>query len=180
MSSILISPHDDDSHLFASFTLLREKSIVVVITDGYIQFNRGDIGCSAEVRAEETRTACEVTGNPVIRLGLKDSELDEASLLKALQRLSGFETVYTPAIQGGNWQHDLISKVAKEVFGNKCIEYTTYTKTELWTKGNTEIIPTQEEIELKNKALDCYKSQLNLGSTRPHFEAVRGKSEWLI
>jgi len=84
-------------------------------------------------------------------------------------------------MQGGNKQHDLINKVALELFGkDKCEQYCTYTKTELYTTGGWELKPTQQEIELKDKALDCFKSQLLLRSTKPHFDAVRGKSEWLV
>lgn len=176
--NILISPHDDDSHLFACYTLLRERPLVVVCLDSYIQPNRGDVGCTAEVRAFETKKAHEITENPVMRLGLRDDTVTEDDIRRAFQRFSGFEKVYAPAIQEGNWQHDMISKVAREVFGN-ITEYTTYTKTELWTKGNVEVVPTEEERALKNLTLDCYKSQIDLSSTRPHFDAVKNQSEWL-
>jgi hypothetical protein len=84
-------------------------------------------------------------------------------------------------LQSGNVQHDLVNKVAMDLFGRKNTEqYCTYTKNELYTTGGWEIKPTQPESELKNKMLDCYKSQLQLPSTAPHFDAVRNKSEWLI
>lgn len=177
--NLFLAAHNDDESLFGAFTLIREKPLVAVVTDSYIQPNRGDIGCSAEQRWQETQQALDILGCSGFRCGLRDDSLTEDSVKEVLKRFHGFQKVYAPAIQGGNWQHDFISKVASEVF-KEVIYYTTYTKTELWTKGNIEIIPTQEEINLKNKALDCYKSQINLGSTRPHFEAVRGKSEWLL
>ncbi len=176
---ILISPHDDDSTLFAAFTCIREKPIVIVITDSFIQPNRGDFGCTAEIRAKETKASSEILGCPVIRLGIRDDALTEEAIRARLSGISGVTRVYAPAIQGGNWQHDLIGKVTQEVFED-VIQYTTYTKTELWTKGSTEIIPTQEELEIKEKALWCYQSQINLAATRPHFEAVIGKSEFYV
>lgn len=179
MKLLLISTHDDDSHLFACYTLLRDKPVVVVVTDGYIQFNRGDLGCSAEIRAEETRQAHAITGNPVIRLGIRDDTLTEEEVAKALRRFSGFDRVYAPAIQYGNPQHDIIGKVADTLWEDKVRHYMGYSNKELYTKGQTEIIPTEEEIELKNKALDCYQSQINLTWTAPHFTAVRNRSEWL-
>jgi len=180
MSSVIISPHNDDESLFAAYTCIRERPLIVVVTDSYIQPNRGDRGCSAQERFEETCRAGSIMGCPVISLGLRDDTLDVELVQRALSKIRGFGTVYAPAIQGGNWQHDLIGKCALEVFGEGVRQYTTYTKTELWTKGNIEIVPTEEEKAIKNKALACYQSQLNLNSTRPHFIAVINKSEWLM
>lgn len=181
MNSILISPHNDDETLFGAFTLIREKPLVLSVTDSWIQPNRGDRGCSADERWQETVEACKVLGCPVTRGQIRDDALTVENTRELLERFRGFVRVYIPAIQGGNWQHDLISRVAQDVFGSACVQYTTYTKTELWTKGNIEIIPTEEEYQMKLKALGCYQSQLNLNSTRPHFAAVvEGRSEWLI
>lgn len=181
---ILLAPHNDDENLFASYTIQRIKPLVVVVTDGYIQGNRGD-GITAEERREESRKAAKLLGYEVIFLGIKDTELTEELLEKELIKLQPHGWVYAPAIQGGNAQHDLVGRVADKLYGSTdpkgfgyVTHYTTYTRTELWTTGSKEIIPTQEEIDLKNKALDCYQSQINLGSTAPHFFAVRGRSEF--
>ena len=121
-----------------------------------------------------------LAGCPVVFFGIKDTELTEDNLR---ERLQGFdpETIYIPALQGGNAQHDLVNKVCVSLFGrNKCEQYCTYTKTELYTTGSWEIKPTHTEMELKNKMLACYKSQLQLPSTAPHFDAVKNKSEWIF
>lgn len=179
--NLFISPHNDDESLFGAFTLIREKPLVVIVTDSYIQPNRGNVGCSAIERREETIKACQILGCPVVFLGIPDTELNEGNLTARLEPFKhlGFEKAYIPAQQGGNVQHDLIGAVGRKIFAC-CQEYTTYTKTELWTKGNIEVIPTKEELDRKNEALACYQSQINLGSTRPHFMAVLNKSEWLI
>jgi LmbE family N-acetylglucosaminyl deacetylase len=177
---IFLAPHNDDESLFAAYTLMRVKPLVIIITDSYIQPGRGDSGCSMEERRKETIDAMNLIGCPVLFMGIPDTELTKDVLC---ERLKGFdpETVYVPALQGGNPQHDLINKVALELFGkDKCEQYCTYTKTELYTTGGWEVAPTQQEIELKNKMLDCYQSQINLPSTAPHFEAVRNRSEWLM
>ena len=70
-------------------------------------------------------------------------------------------------------------EIKQPVFGEKCEHYCTYTKIELYTTGAIEIKPTNEERVMKLKMMDCYKSQIRLASTNPHFEAVSGKSEWL-
>lgn len=178
MHTLLISPHNDDESLFCSYTLLREQPLVVVVTDSYIQPLRGDFGCDADTRWKETVAACKILGCPVIRLGLRDDSLTQEVLTEALRKFEGFDTVYAPAIQGGNAQHDLIGRVAKIIFPSVS-QYTTYTKHALWTKGDIEVIPTEAEKALKAQALNCYKSQIALRSTFPHFQAVIGKSEWL-
>src|SRR3990167_6541633 len=98
---LLISPHNDDESLFAAYTILRHKPLVVICTDSYIQPNRGDSGCTAEIRREETIRAMEVLKCPVVFLGIKDTELTEENLTRRLQDFQGlgFEKVYAPAIQ---------------------------------------------------------------------------------
>lgn len=177
---LFVSPHNDDETLFGAFTLMREKPLVVIVTDSYIQPNRGDKGCSARERREETSRAMRLLGCPVFFAGLRDDTLDAGSVVSLLASFEGFEMIYAPSFQGGNVQHDMISSIAMQVFGPKLVTYTTYTKTELYTKGEIEIIPTSEENELKHQALWCYQSQINLSSTKPHFEAVIDQNEWLI
>lgn len=177
--TIFLAPHNDDEALFGAYTLMRTKPLVIVCTDSYIQPQRGDLGCTAEIRRQETINAMKLLGCPVVFLGIKDTELTEENLKERLQFLHP-DTVYAPAFQGGNAQHDIVNKVARELFGRNVEQYTTYTKTELWTKGSWEVEPTEKEKQLKNQALDCYKSQINLAATAPHFLAVRNKSEWLM
>jgi len=176
---MLLSPHHDDESLFAAFTLIRHKPLVIICTSAYIQSERGDEGCTDEIRTKETIEAMKIAGCPVVFLGIKDTELTEEILRERLKVFKP-EMIYAPAIQGGNIQHDIVGKVAKELFGDKCEQYTTYTKTELYTTGNFEIKPTHSELELKEKMLNCYESQLNLRSTLPHFMAVKCKIEWLL
>lgn len=177
---ILIEPHQDDSVLFAAYTLMRLRPLVISVTSSHIQPNRGDIGCDENTRRKETVEAMKILGCPVLFMDIPDTELTEENFRQRLYGLNP-ETVYIPAAQGGNKQHDLINKVCMEYFGrDRCEQYSTYKRNEFFTEEGYEIKPTHSEIELKNKALDCYKSQLQLPSTLPHFEAVRNKSEWLI
>lgn len=175
---LLFSPHNDDAVLFASYTLLREKPLVITVTDSWIQFNRGELQ-TANDRWSEDVEAMKVLGCSIIRLGLRDDMLSEDQLRQAFVRFINFNNVYVPALQGGNLQHDMVYRVATEVFGGYCKYYATYTKTEPYTRGNIEITPTVEEIELKNKALDCYKSQI-ANTNKVYFDSVRGRSEWII
>lgn len=175
---LLIAPHQDDEALFCAYTLIREKPLVVVCTDSFIQPLRGDKGCDAETRRNESIRAAKLLGYPVVFLGIRDTDLTEENLEERLRHFDA-ETVYIPAVQGGNVHHDIVGRVGKRLFPH-AKEYTTYTKTELWTRGNEEVVPTEEEKDLKRQALLCYTSQLNLPSTKPHFFAVVDKSEWFL
>lgn len=182
---IVLAPHQDDETLFCAATLLRYRPLVVSITDSYIQPARGEVGCDADTRRKETIEAMKIAGCPVVFLGIKDTELTEDILRERLKDFNPAR-VYAPAIQGGNAQHDMVGKVAKELFGDRCELYTTYTKTELYTTGNWEIKLSQAEKTLKTNMLNCYTSQLSLMATHPHFIAMydlatkEPKSEWLM
>jgi len=182
MKALLLAPHNDDEALFASFTCIREKPSVVVVTDSWIQFDRGD-GITAEQRKKESEEAMAILGCSVSFLGIPDNTLGNnkksREVLRAQFKKFSPDVVYAPAIQGGNKHHDLVGLVALECFPN-VLQYTTYSKQSLYTKGEVEIVPTPGEFELKERALACYKTQQAHPWTAPHFAAVEGKSEWLI
>jgi LmbE family N-acetylglucosaminyl deacetylase len=178
MTSLLISPHNDDESLFCAYTLMREKPLVLVVTDSYIQGKRGD-GITMEQRRAETLAAMKIVGCPVVFGGIHDDEVTEESVSNLLKNFHGFDTVYAPAVQGGNAAHDIIGTVAKNI--HNAVRYATYTKSELYTEGDIEVTPPSiSAIQMKIDMLNCYKSQIMLPSTRPHFLAVAMKSEWLI
>lgn len=179
---LFIEPHQDDATLYGFYTLLRVKPLIVSVTSSFIQPERGEIGCDAETRNREAIEAAKIAGCPIVFLNIRDTELTEEILR---DRLKGFnpETVYIPAQhENGNPQHNLIGKVALELFGHKkCEQYCTYVRGDFnIVKGSYEVKPIHNEARLKNQALDCFKSQLALPSTRPHFESVRNRSEWLM
>lgn len=179
---LFIEPHQDDATLYGFYTLLRVKPLIVSVTSSFIQPERGEMGCDAETRNREAIEAAKIAGCPIVFLNIRDTELTEEILR---DRLKGFnpETVYIPAQhENGNPQHNLIGKVALELFGHKkCEQYCTYVRGDFnIVKGSYEVKPIHNEAQLKNQALDCFKSQLALPSTRPHFESVRNRSEWLM
>lgn len=176
--TLILSPHSDDIELFCAFTAMREHPYAIIITESWIQFQRGS-GVTQEMRWAETLAAAEVLGYPVFNLGVRDDNVNDEKIEKALKRwVPVFDKVYAPMLQGGNEVHDMTNRVALKLWGDKVIQYSTYTPTCLYTVGNKEIIPTKEEVELKNKALMCHQTQFDIN--RVHFDAVFGRSEWLL
>lgn len=176
---LLLSPHNDDECLFAAYTLMREKPLVIIVTDSDACLAEG---VTAEERREESRRACELLGVPVVFLGLKDGmlEQDKENLKRRLAPFASqpWEHVYAPAIQGGHKDHDALGEVISSMFSPVSF-YATYAQGECFTPAGREIQPTLAEIGLKNRALDCYPSQIRLARDKSRFEAVRGRPEYL-
>jgi LmbE family N-acetylglucosaminyl deacetylase len=175
--NLLLSPHNDDECLFAAYTLIRKKPLVVIVTDSDMQLERG---VTSEQRRQESRRACEYLGVAVAYLGLKDGFVEDEDLQQRLKPFANltWETVYAPAIEGGHRDHDVIGKIASALFARLCY-YSTYYDPAVAPNGDYEIIPTPIEIEMKNRALDFYESQISLSDVRVHFDSVRGKPEYL-
>ncbi len=179
MNSLFISPHSDDAVLFGAYTLMREKPLVLTVTSSFIQSNRGENVTSQQRRLEDIE-AMQILGCPIVFGQVRDDIIDEWGVEHFLSKFHNFEQVYVPAEMGGNEQHDLIGKVALKLWP-KAIQYATYAKGEWKSKGKKELIPTEKEHSLKEKVLSCYKSQINLLATKPHFDAARKDwSEWLL
>ena len=173
-NSYLLAPHNDDEALFASYTIMRFKPKVIVVTRSIKQETRH---IRYHTRNNETRLAMETLGVEFELFDIPETELTVDNLSERLQTLTA-NIIFAPALQGGHPHHDIVCIASDNVFGGKVIHYATYTKDNLTPVGNIEIIPTQEEIELKNKALDCYASQFPWNQS--HFDAVRNKSEYWI
>lgn len=179
---LFLAPHNDDEALFGAFTIMREQPLVVIVTDSYVQFERGD-GITADERWEETRRACAILGVTPMRMGLPDTRLSLAHLTSKLHQYFGvvpFERVYAPALQGGHPQHDVVHEAARRVFANdRLCYYCTYSSTSrsYANTGARAIIGTDREQARKKAALQQYPSQL--ARSRHHFEAVLGQPEWL-
>jgi len=176
---LLLSPHNDDECLFAAYTLMREKPLVIVVTDSDAHLAEG---ITAQQRREESIRACELLGVPVGFLGLKDGTLEQqkSDLRHRLEPFASqpWSHVYAPAIQGGHRDHDALGDVVSTMF-SPVSYYATYAAGEIFTPAGREIEPTPEEVERKNRALDCYPSQIRLARTLSRFDAVRGGSEYL-
>jgi LmbE family N-acetylglucosaminyl deacetylase len=165
--NLALIPHNDDESLFLAYTLMRERPQVVIVFDSYIQYWTTNVE-----RRQESIKALSLLGITPIFLGLNERTSTEDDVRKALMKLKP-NHCYAPS--GSHHHHQLIGKLAQELYNNVTI-YTTYEGTNYLVEGKVKITPTIEEINLKNKMLDCYKSQLIKNA--PHFEAVRGKPEY--
>lgn len=159
--SIFLSPHNDDEALFGFYIIMRNKPLVIICTDSYIQQERGE-DATREERIKESKKAMKLLGVKVEFWHIPDKDVQRRELI---QRMNSYEadTVFAPAIEeGGNPTHNKIGGVADMVFGvEKVKHYMTYGSANYTkTKGSEIIIPTKKEKELKRKALDCYQSQL--------------------
>lgn len=164
MAKYFISPHSDDI-IFATYTILREKPIVVTITHSTLQ---GDNGFD---RVLEDYKASKILGVPIMFLGIDEDELTEEILVEKLSVISKetADVVYIPEYQeNGNPQHNLVNKVCKRLFWDTK-DYKTYSGLEDRTLG-IEIIPTEEELEIKKQAMACYRTQIENPMTAHYFE----------
>lgn len=170
---ILISPHSDDATLFATYTILREKPLVVTVTHATMQ------GGNGYERAMEDYKAMKILGVPIMFLGIDEDKLTGSLLDNSLHAMlveeDLLDCIYLPAYEeGGNPQHNLINKVIDDIasLGIERKFYKTYTGLEDRTIGE-EVIPTPEELELKRKALACYRTQIENPNTRHYFLTTR-------
>lgn len=174
-SKIFLSPHSDDETLFGAYTIMREKPLVVIVTDSYIQQERGD-NATKDQRIEETKKAMKLAGVEVDFLHIPDKSFTQEELTK---RLSVYkcDMVYAPAIEiRGHWIHNAVGKTAQKMFFN-VKHYNTYVSGDDRTEGSELIIPTEEEKKLKKKMLDCYSSQLDIPTCAVFFNHP-GVLEW--
>lgn len=169
MAKYFISPHSDDI-VFATYTILREKPIVVTVTHSTLQ---GDNGFE---RVLEDYKASKILNVPIMFLGIDEDELTEKILYDKLSELKdsqGDDKVWIPEYQeNGNPQHNLVNKVANEVWEDYSIfTYKTYSGLEDRTIGK-EIIPTEEELEIKKRVMACYKTQIENPLTNHYFNST--------
>lgn len=174
---LFLAPHNDDEALFGSFTIYREKPLVVVVTDGTKHEQRGIV--TAKERRAETEAAMKVLGAPVAFMGLSDAGLTYADVRKCLKRYRKAERVYAPAFYDkGNPDHNTVSMAALDEFGDRVTFYSTYRVDDLTPHGNVIVFPNKEEVEKKCEALGLYASQIKCNL--PHFNAIIGHPEYYV
>jgi|GEM_PF-2609949 len=177
---MFLAPHNDDEALFGAFTIMRERPLVIIVTDSYIQQLRGD-GITAEQRRLETKSAMKKLGVECCFLGIPDNNITREILINTIKAAPRYmkevKIVFAPMIEGGNKIHDLVGEVAEKMFSN-VLHYSTYTKTRPYSLGDIEVEPTHKEQALKNEVLEEYHTQKNHKYDKVYFQEAKNRSEY--
>lgn len=157
--NVLLAPHADDETLFAAYTLLRHRPLVILCLQGAAR--HGD----PDVRAAELADAMALLG----------CDWDDVSRAADLENVLSLYTwtadhVWAPLPEpGGNSGHNKVGELAAKLWPRRVTFYATYTNAGRTITGE----PVQYEQwwpGLKRNAMACYRSQLAHPGTRPHFE----------
>lgn len=154
---ILFEPHHDDAVLFACYTLLRHRPQVITV-----------YGEDSD-RVDESAEAMTVLDVPY-----------EAWFSRACEKMQKmvFDVVWAPMLEdGAHEHHNEVSRMAAQVFGDRCRFYATYQRGHGRTRTDNEVIPEPGWYALKLKAMACYTSQINDPHMRPWFNDW--EREWL-
>jgi len=172
MTVVLFEPHHDDAVLFATYTLLKEKPLVVTV-----------MGASADERPMESRQAMLCLGvafehwpHPEVSPDFREIKYDMGELRDAV----GVTRVLAPAIEdGGHEQHSRVGRLAAEVFGaDRVTHYLTYRRGNMRSQSDNEVVPQPGWMASKMEAMSCYSSQIERENTRAWFTSDWSR-EWL-
>jgi LmbE family N-acetylglucosaminyl deacetylase len=157
MRSVFLAPHPDDESLFGSWTLLREKPLVVCV-----------LACGSE-RAVEFANALKTLGvHDLAVWGAFPEGSPDWKVIAARIRSLKAERLYVPAPHpDGNEHHNALADAANGA-APSVVHYLTYTSAGKQTDGR-EVPYEREWIGLKLRALACYESQYSHPSHAPHF-----------
>lgn len=182
MTVVLFEPHHDDAVLFACYTLLREKPIIVTVFGEAI--SQECYGITERMRNAEQMDAMNFVqpedwrswNNPDVNPDMSDVIADMDRLLKREQP----KEVWAPLREdGGHDQHNMVSVAATTVFGNRCRFYATYKRGSARTQTDREVVPQPDWPAVKFMAMSCYISQINLPNCQPWFASNDMLREWI-
>lgn len=169
---LLLSPHNDDEALFASYICLREKPFVFTCLDGR---RKKDYPLPAD-RVEESMNAMEILGCEYEHLWVPLAYEDWQSCVKRRIELKHIdpEHVWAPLPEpGGHDHHNRLAELATRIWPGRVSFYSTYTQdaegVHRSTQGN-KIYAEPHWQAMKRTALQCYKTQIANEGTAMHFE----------
>lgn len=171
---VLLSPHNDDEALFASYVCLRYRPRVIVALDGGKPTRRWM--ADPETRVAESAAAMDVLGCEFDHLGFP-VDIEDWSVVRERLReeISEPERVWAPLPElDGHRHHNRLAEAAVALWPGRVSFYSTY---HVDAKGwpNRSVVGEPVEVEdgweeLKRKALACYPSQSEAEGTAMHFE----------
>lgn len=185
---LLVSPHNDDAVLFASFTCMRERPVVVTVFDSFVQAERGHPDCGRQQRRAEDLAAMKILGCILNFGSVPDNDPSDGirgRIQASMSHWSGVTEVWLPAVEEeGHPQHNLVGEIGEEVFSGlfgqaKVHRYLTYT-----SKGKSlsdlRVPCTGPMVFKKLQALSCYRSQIEIDALGcwPHF--LRDQTEYVL
>ena len=171
MTDLLLSPHNDDEALFASYIALRERPKVIVCLLGG---RKKDYPLPTE-RAAESRTAMRILGCEFEQLWFACDPAQWDLVELRLREEPEPDRVWVPTPEpGGHSHHNKLARVAHDIWPGKLSYYSTYRCEETgWPVRTTHGHPVNVDPAwptLKRQALDCYRTQIARAGTRMHFE----------
>lgn len=168
VSTVFLSPHNDDETLFGAFTLLRERPHVIVVLRSFVQEARGT-GVTYEMREAETAAAMEILGCTWEQWEIPDNEPDWSEMRDRLRTIDT-HYVYAPAVErGGHAQHNKVGELARDVFRDRATHYLTYTPGKTKSARGRRVPYESWMVAQKLRALACYVSQHQQEAMVPHF-----------
>lgn len=179
MSALLLEPHQDDAVLFAAFTCIRHRPLVVTVFGQPVKQRRE--GIDAERRNRENAAALASLGcmkpEPLPLTDLDPSVPTITAELDVLPPL--FDRVFAPAVEeNGHPQHNLVGQLADDIFGPENVtHYLTYTNNRDRSTDGHEVEFEPAWVSLKLRALACFESQIGRVATVHHF-VDGGLREW--
>lgn len=124
---LLLSPHNDDETLFASYIILRESPLVVTVLDGAHKRHNP----TPEARVVESKNAMKVLGADYEHLWLPlDAPAWQESAALRIEGLDlvDVEHVWAPFPEpGGHRHHNRLGELATRLWPGKVSFYSTYT-----------------------------------------------------
>jgi len=167
-TALVLEPHNDDAALFSAFNAIRTRAHIVTVLASSVER-------TAESAAAAAIFGCSYEQWP---------EPDDAPDWKAVARMllvhdsdHAPEIVFAPwpESSGGNEQHNMVGRLAEQVYGDRVTFYTTYRTGAPRTTG-TPVPYEREWVLMKLRALACFESQIRSGPVR--FFAEHSLLEW--
>lgn len=166
---LLLSPHNDDEALFASYLCLRERPKVIVCLNGA----RKKHYPAPHVRAAESAAAMEILGCQFEHLPIPIDPPEWDALTARLEAETP-ERVWVPLPEpGGHPHHNRVARIAIGLWPGRVRFYSTYRVVNRWPVRSTHGHRVAEQegwAELKRAALACYPTQSGRQATAMHFD----------